>query len=286
MPRITGSANGCKSNGDGTGDAPRSSPEGKGELLGVGSVGLLGVGSVAAFPVEAFPKALQRFILSIARALPCPPDYPGSMMLPVLSSLIGLKRRIEIRPSWREYAGPLFVGCVARSGDRKSPVFEKLTEPMRRIQNHLKADYIEKKHAYMHMKAEERKETEPPRLKQIYTTDSTIEALKDVLDGNPNGVAYLADELSSWVRAIGQYKGGRGDDRQHWLSIWSLMQIVCNRRKNPEPIIIDKPFVCVTGGIQPDALKDLIDDAREDGFSVSYCPMPIQFLRNLGPRLV
>src|SRR5262249_18256994 len=68
-------------------------------------------------------------------------------------------------------------------------------------------------------------------------------------------------------RAMSQYKGGKGDDRQHWLSIWSGTQIVCNRVSLPEPIIINDPFVAVTGGIQPDALGDLIDDAREDGFA-------------------
>ena len=66
---------------------------------------------------------------------------------------------------------------------------------------------------------------------------------------------------------MSQYKGGRGNDRQHWMSIWSGVQIVNNRVSLSEPIIIDGPFVCVTGGIQPDALDDFIDDSREDGFS-------------------
>ena len=84
---------------------------------------------------------------------------------------------------------------------------------------------------------------------------------------NPNGIIYPADELSGWARSIGQYKGGRGDDRQIWLSIWSGVQIVSNRKSNPEPIVINDPFVCITGGIQPDALCDVIDTSREDGFS-------------------
>ncbi len=88
-----------------------------------------------------------------------------------------------------------------------------------------------------------------------------------VLDGNPNGIIFPADERSGWARGMSQDQGGKGDDRQHWLSIWSGVQSVCNRVRLPEPVIIDDPFVSVVGGIQPDALGDLIDDAREDGFA-------------------
>jgi hypothetical protein len=90
-----------------------------------------------------------------------------------------------------------------------------------------------------------------------------------VLAVNSNGIIFPADELSGWARSMGQYKGGRGDDRQHWLSIWSGQQIVSNR-KNADPLVINEPFVSVTGGIQPDALSDMIDDGREDGFAARF----------------
>lgn len=61
------------------------------------------MGSVGSFPVKAFPKTLQRYIRSIAEALPCPPDFPGAMLLPVLSACIGRKRCIEITSSWTEH---------------------------------------------------------------------------------------------------------------------------------------------------------------------------------------
>ena len=116
------------------------------------------------------------------------------------------------------------------------------------------------------MPPEEQRKTPRPKLKQIVTTDTTIEALKDVLTIHPNGVGFTADEASGWVRSMCQYKQGRGDDRQHYMSIHSGVQIVCNR-KGADPIIINDPFVSIMGGIQPDVLGDVIDDAREDGFS-------------------
>ena len=141
-----------------------------------------------------------------------------------------------------------------------------VTEPLRKKQKQLFAEYSQSRNAWENLSAEQKQKIPRPRLRQVLTTDCTIEALKDVLADNPHGIVYLSDELTGWSRSMGQYKGGRGDDRQHWLSIWSGTQIVTNR-KGAEPIVINNPFVSIMGGVQPDALGDLIDDGREDGFA-------------------
>jgi hypothetical protein len=141
-----------------------------------------------------------------------------------------------------------------------------VTEPLRVRQSILYREYKDALEAYLSLSPEEQKDQDKPELKQVLSTDATTEAIKKVLDANPNGIGYMADELASWVRSWGQYKGGRGDDRQSWLAIWSSSQIVRNRAGS-EPIVIDDPFVCVTGGLQPSILNDVIDDSREDGLS-------------------
>ena len=122
---------------------------------------------------------------------------------------------------------------------------------------------------YKNLSQEEKAATKEPLLHQIVTTDTTIEALKTILDDNPDGIIFTADEASGWVRSLGQYKGGAGDDRQIWLSIWSSTQIVTNRKSSRFPLIIDDPFVCITGGLQPDVLGDFIGD-REDGLAARF----------------
>jgi hypothetical protein len=224
-----------------------------------------GLSPAPTFPVDAFPEPLQKCIHSVAEALPAPPDYFGAMMLAVMSALIGRKRSVQIKDGWSEFP-LLWVVVVARSGDRKTPAFEKALEPVRAIQKRLKSDYI--KQLKLFENADEESDVESPKLVQLLTTDSTIEALKDVLAGNPNGILFAVDELAGWARSMSQYKGGRGDDRQYWLSIWSSVQVIVNRKANgTQPLIIDEPFVSVTGGIQPDALPALVDEACEDGFA-------------------
>ena len=59
----------------------------------------LGKVTVAPFPIEVFPGTLRRYVESLATASPCPVDFPGVMILPVLATFIGRKHCIEIKAS-------------------------------------------------------------------------------------------------------------------------------------------------------------------------------------------
>ena len=233
---------------------------------------------VKAFPVEVFPREIQRFIEDAAAAFPCPVDYVGTLMLGVLASFIGRKRSIQVKASWVEHP-VLWIALAVRSGDRKSPVFNLVIEPLKILQKILQIEYTKAMAEWLELDKEDRKETPKPQLVQVITTDATVEALKDVLSANSNGVLFAQDELTGWARAMSQYKGGGGDDRQIWLSLWSSTQIVTNRKGYDHPIIINDPFVCVLGGLQPAVLGELADkDHREDGFLARIlfsCPDPM-----------
>src|SRR5215211_8387671 len=104
-----------------------------------------------------------------------------------------------------------------------------------------------------------------PTLERTVVEDTTVEALATILESNARGVVNAPDELSGWVRAMNQYKSGKGSDRQFWLSTRSNNSIAVDRKGRAEPIIIPMPFVSVVGGIQPGILPELAD-GREDGF--------------------
>jgi hypothetical protein len=78
-----------------------------------------------------------------------------------------------------------------------------------------------------------------------------------------------------------QYKsGGKGSDRQFWLSAWSNRPVSVDRKGQPEPLAVRRPFVSVIGSIQPTVLPELAD-GREDGmlerFLFAY-PDPVNAL--------
>ena len=109
-------------------------------------------------------------------------------------------------------------------------------------------------------------------------TETIIGGLAVVLEGTPRGVLVMRDELAGWVRSMDQYKsGGKGADRQFWLSGWSNSHVIVDRKGRGEPLFLPRPFVGVVGAIQPGVLPEL-GAGREDGmmdrFLFAY-PLPV-----------
>jgi hypothetical protein len=88
-------------------------------------------------------------------------------------------------------------------------------------------------------------------------------------------VLIYKDELTGWVRSHDQYKaGGKGADRQHWLSLWSNQAIVVDRKgRQGDPTYVERPWVSLVGGIQPAMLPELggsMEDGLLDRFLFAY----------------
>ncbi len=248
---------------------------------------------VLPFPVEVFPEAIATLITQGAAALPCAPDLIGVPMLAVLGTAIGTSYEVEMKQGWTE--GPrIYSGVIALPGDKKSPAEKLATRPLhtlqakhgqdfqaQKLQHDLAmlvyevelADWRSKRRKKADTAQPERTKQPPPpkpdapTMTQLLTVDATVEALASIIDSNPRGVLMERDELTGWVLSMNQYKGGKGADRQMWLSFWNGASVVINRKGRPDPLVLSNPFVCVTGGLTPDCLDDLVDvRGREDGF--------------------
>ena len=229
------------------------------------------------FPVEVFPSPLRRFIREVAEALPCPADFVGVPLLAVLGAAIGTSRVLQVKPGWPE--GPrLFTAVVADPGRKKSPALALVMQPVRERQQRLQA-------AAEHARpAEEGDDVQPsgslplagdpretppsssPMMPQLYTTDATLEALIQLLHQNPRGLLFVRDELTGWILGMNMYKHSKGNDRQHWLSLWNGADILVNRKTRKEVTVVPNPFVCVTGCLSTEVISDLEDvRGRRDG---------------------
>jgi hypothetical protein len=91
-----------------------------------------------------------------------------------------------------------------------------------------------------------------------------MEALPPICQDSA-GVLVERDELGAWVNSFDAHRGGRGGDRQDWLSSWSGKGLKIDR-KTSDPLFILHPAISVVGGIQPDMLGQLRNDAGRDGF--------------------
>ncbi len=221
------------------------------------------------FPVDVFPQALKRLVLDGSTALPCPPDYIALPTLVVVGSFIGAGRPLRIKSGWEERA-VIYGAIVGHTGSRKSPALEHAMAPARRRDSWLSAQYEADLRTHKEKQRQARIDKEefsdaPPVPQQHVTTDTTVEALADVLRANPRLLVYR-DELTGLVASLNQYKGGKGADKQFWLSAWSSQDYTVNR-KGQDPLRIARPFLSVIGNIPPDMLGDLADRrGREDGF--------------------
>ena len=85
------------------------------------------------FPFEIFPDKLREFVQQLAESLHVPANLAACCTLPIIGSAVGNTLRISPKPGWSE---PPFIWLVpiALSGDGKSPVINKLMEPLNKLQ--------------------------------------------------------------------------------------------------------------------------------------------------------
>lgn len=210
------------------------------------------------FPIDALPPCLQPFVREAAEAISCPQDYIAVPMLTALGAVIGRSRRIEVKPGWTESAA-LWTLMVGDSGTAKTPAMEAALEHV--------FDPLEGAGA-------------------TWVTDTTAEALAQLMSEHPRGVFLCRDELSAWIRSFGQYKGGRGSDESFFLECWSGARTRVTRKVGEHDDVerkrftVPQPFLAITGGIQPTVLSRLVSHDRiESGFAA-------RFLLSYPPRMM
>jgi hypothetical protein len=214
----------------------------------------------APFPLHALCGPVRAMVEEVAAAMPCPPDMPACMALAAAATAVGNTRELCVKPGWCERPR-LWIAVVARPGSKKSPAAGVMLSPVRDRQRKLRDDH--RREALP--KGGRGEKPRPPVERQAYTVDATREALADLLAENPRGLLIHRDELAGWVRALNQYKQGKGDDKQFWLSLWSGEDVVVNRRGRR--VFVEDPFVSVSGNLPPGVLPELNDEkGREDGF--------------------
>jgi hypothetical protein len=199
-------------------------------------------------------------VQEVADALNAPADYAGHTALVVAGASAGAAVELEIKPGWRERAS-FFAALVGPSGNSKSPSLRQVAAPVFEAQEARNAahqqdglEWADERRAWVDG-GRQGEEPQRPVLARLIGSDLTMPALTPLLVQNPRGLLVIRDELRGWLQSLTEFSHGGSADRQRWLSIWAGEPIVVDRRGQPGPIMVPRPFVGVLGGMVPGALR-------------------------------
>jgi hypothetical protein len=135
-----------------------------------------------------------------------------------------------------------------------------------RLQKQLLAEYREEIRRYQEELASYKEEKrqggdvgpppEPPILRRVVCSDTTIEKLAEILEDNQRGTLVARDELAGWLGSFCRYKGkAGGTDLPNWLEMFRAGTIIVDRKTGERrTLFVHRAAASVTGGIQPGIL--------------------------------
>ena len=250
---------------------------------------------VPALDPDMLPDALRPWIVDIAERMQCPMEYPAIGGIVALSSVVG--RQIGIRPRLRDdwtVVPNLWGAIVGRPGLMKSPALSEAIKPVNaleaearrqweaakrehNVQEQLQGAYekANKKAIDEAIRKGQREEArelaiaqaeesgDAPDRRRYVTSDTTVEALGEVLASNPRGVLIYRDELTGFLKDL--EREGRESSRAFYLEAWNGTGGFTYDRIGRGTIDIEAACVSILGGIQPARLSEYLRSAIEGG---------------------
>lgn len=219
-----------------------------------------------AFPIDIYPEPLQAYLMECNDKLDANIDYTGSALLWLISVCVGNSFEIEVKKGWTENA-TVWISLVGKAGIGKTPSINKIIYPLERLnikETKKFAKEFAKFKEYEELSKKDKEsvpEVTKPKKMQFIANDITVEALVDLHQESDNAVGVFKDELAGWLKDMNKYRAG--SDLEFWLSVWSGKSVYLNRISR-ESSFVDKPFIPVMGGIQPNILSAFYTDENKD----------------------
>lgn len=218
------------------------------------------------FPIDIFPKDIQTYLLECNIKLDSSIEYMGCSLLWLISVCIGNSIEMEVKKGWIENLS-LWISVVGKAGLGKTPSISNIIFPLIKINAKEIKTFIKENDKYEYYNALSKKEKDEhsevfkPIKTQFIANDITLEALVDLHQESDNAVGVFKDELAGWLKDMNKYR--EGSDLEFWLSTWSGKSVNLNRltRKGS---FVEKPFIPVLGGIQPNIFNTFYTEENKD----------------------
>ena len=202
------------------------------------------------FPWQVLPPRIETTLKQLARSCATSAQPMPGLAFCMMSAAVGRNFSVSAKASWKE-PSIIWSADIRESGAGKTPAMSELSNVFRLLQSNEKKRIRDEQKASKRLSTEEKKEMEPlGRPRRYYSTSLTLEGLHAELAEHPTGGLLVPmSELSALFNSQGEYKGGRGTDREGYLALHDGKGASITRKA--ETIDIEPAAVQFCGGIQP-----------------------------------
>lgn len=256
-----------------SGDATSAGPK-----VAVDPVDLWGNFKPPSLPRGLLPDVIERFAHDQGMDMGADMSAIAVSALAVCAGAIPDSVRLQVKrhnTGWFE-AARLWVALVGPPSSKKSPIMTAAARPLRKIDADQARDYADQRAVYDKLPKEEKLKTNPPKQVRSILQDTTIEAAQDVAKDSPDGLLCYQDELSGWFGSMDKYSAGRGSakDRSFWLEAFNGSTYSV-QRVGRGLVYIDNLSISLIGGIQPEPIRQIADEAVDDGLLQRLLPIMV-----------
>ena len=253
-----------------------------------------GVPAVLPFDPDLLPEAFRKHCIDVAERMQCPIEFVAVPLMVGFSSVVG--RKIGIRPKRHDdwlVIPNLWGVLIGRPSSMKSPPLREALRPVRRLgaeafevfeRGKREAQRASEVHAARKTALASRlkgavkdggdgrdeeaellglEEPVAPMLRRYQTNDTTVEALGQLLQDNPNGVLVCRDELVGLLKYCD--REGQESARAFFLEAWDGNGSLETDRIGRGHIRITGMCISLLGTIQPGVLDAYLRAAVSGG---------------------
>jgi hypothetical protein len=225
------------------------------------------------------PNVIEDYAVVQGRAMGA--DIAGIAVAAIAVCTAAIPDKIQLQvkkhnTGWLEQPR-LWFALVGPPSTMKTPIISAAVAPLMKIDSAMAYENSLKRAAFDRLPAAERKQTDPPKQKQLMLQDVTIEAAQEIFKDSPDGLLVYQDELSGFFGGLEKYSGARGSskDRAFWLQAYNG-GIYTAHRIGRGAVYIPNLSACILGGIQPEAIRKVVDDCADDGLLQRLSPIILQ----------
>jgi Protein of unknown function (DUF3987) len=237
-----------------------------------------------AFPFSILPPVLNDFVNAQHRAMGADPAAIAMSAIAAVAGAASAETRIQAGSSWDE-PPIIWVGIIGLPSAMKTPVIDKVTKPLRRIDTERDRAWRAAHSAWQQAKSSAAKGSgappgpEPKKPGRAIIDDVTAEKAAEILSRDPSGVLMVQDELAGFIDSFERYGNGaasRGFFLQSYNGGSYLKDRVGQGDKDKyAEIRVENLAIGVLGGIQPDRLSKL-RNLTDDGLMQRFLPVAMQ----------